>query len=43
MWLDYAVRSNPTYFLVDRNGNLAWGPEHRLPTKEELKDLLANR
>ncbi len=40
MCLDYAVRANPSYFLIDRNGYLAWGPESRLPTDEELKDLL---
>jgi len=40
MWLDYAVRSNPTYFLIDRDGNLAWGPKHALPTEEELNPLL---
>jgi thiol-disulfide isomerase/thioredoxin len=41
--LDYAVRGNPSYFLIDRNGFLEWGPwgpEHRLPTDEELIRLL---
>jgi len=40
MYLDYAIRGNPTYFLIDRNGYLAWGPENRLPTTEELSSLL---
>jgi hypothetical protein len=43
MCLDYAIRENPTYFLIDLNGNLAWGPENRLPTDNELNDLLNNR
>jgi thiol-disulfide isomerase/thioredoxin len=43
MYLDYAVRGNPTYFLIDRNGYLAWGPEHRLPTDNELINLLNAR
>jgi thiol-disulfide isomerase/thioredoxin len=41
MYLDYAVRGNPTYFLIDRTGNLAWGPERRLPTDDELTKLLS--
>ena len=40
MYLDYAVRGNPSYFLIDRNGYLVWGPEHRLPTDAELASLL---
>jgi thiol-disulfide isomerase/thioredoxin len=43
MCLDYAIRANPSYFLIDRNGYLAWGPENRLPTDDELKDLLDTR
>jgi len=43
MFLDYAVRGNPSYFMIDREGNLAWGPEHRLPTAEELSSLLEGR
>ena len=39
-YLDYAIRANPTYFLIDRQGRLAWGPEHRLPTEDELAELL---
>jgi len=39
-YLDYAIRWNPSYFLIDRSGCLAWGPESRLPTDEELKALL---
>lgn len=40
MYSDYAIRANPSYFLIDRNGYLVWGPEHRLPTEDELADLL---
>ena len=40
MCLDYAIRANPSYFLIDRNGHLVWGPENRLPTDNELMDLL---
>lgn len=40
MCLDYAIRANPTYFVIDRQGCLAWGPEHRLPTEDELTELL---
>ena len=40
MYLDYAVRSNPSYFMIDRDGYLVWGPENRLPTDDELSTLL---
>lgn len=40
MILDYAIRGNPSYFLIDRDGYLVWGPEHRLPTDDELTTLL---
>jgi thiol-disulfide isomerase/thioredoxin len=40
MFLDYAVRGNPSYFMIDREGYLAWEPEHRLPTADELSNLL---
>ena len=40
MFLDYAVRGNPSYFMIDRGGYLVWGPEHRLPTADELSNLL---
>ena len=43
MFLDYAVRGNPSYFMIDREGYLVWGPEHRLPTAEELSNLLEQR
>ncbi|MBN2132460.1 MAG: TlpA family protein disulfide reductase [Sedimentisphaerales bacterium] len=39
-YLDYAVRGNPSYFLIDRRGFLVWGPEHRLPTDQELTNSL---
>jgi thiol-disulfide isomerase/thioredoxin len=40
MHLDYAVRGNPSYFLIDRNSYLVWGPEDRLPTDDELEKML---
>ena len=40
MTLDYAIRGNPSYFMINRNGYLVWGPEHRLPTDDELESLL---
>ena len=40
MYLDYAIRSNPTYFMINRGGYLVWGPENRLPTADELSSLL---
>ena len=40
MFLDYAIRGNPSYFMIDREGYLAWGPEHRLPTPDEVANLL---
>jgi len=40
MCLDYAIRANPTYFLIDCRGCLVWGPEHRLATEDELTGLL---
>jgi thiol-disulfide isomerase/thioredoxin len=43
MFLDYAVRGNPSYFMIDREGYLAWGPEHRLPTPDELSNLLEQK
>jgi thiol-disulfide isomerase/thioredoxin len=43
MFLNYAVRGNPSYFMIDREGYLAWGPEHRLPTADELSNLLEQR
>ena len=40
MYLDYAIRGEPSYFLIDRDGYLVWGPEHRLPTDEEIMALI---
>ena len=39
-YLNYAVEANPTYYLIDRHGRLAWGPEHRLPTDKEIASML---
>ena len=40
MYLDYAIRGNPSYFLIDRDGDLVWGPESELPTEDKLAGLL---
>lgn len=42
MHLDYAIRSNPSYFIIDRDGYLVSGPENQLPTADELTSLLKN-
>jgi thiol-disulfide isomerase/thioredoxin len=34
------VRALPSYFLVDRQGRLVWGPEHGLPDEALLEQLL---
>jgi len=41
--LDYAIRAEPTYFLIDRDGHLVWGPEHRLPTDAEIMALIETK
>jgi thiol-disulfide isomerase/thioredoxin len=37
----FAVTSYPTYFLLDRQGKLAWGFEHSPPTDSLIEELLA--
>jgi thiol-disulfide isomerase/thioredoxin len=41
--VNYAVQAWPTYYLVDRRGHLAWGPNHDLPTEEILLPLLSGQ
>lgn len=41
--LNFAVAGNPTYFMINKKGQLAWGPTHELPTDEEIKYLLEQK
>jgi thiol-disulfide isomerase/thioredoxin len=36
----YMVRSLPTYFLLDRQGRLTHGPEHKIPSEEQIRQRL---
>jgi len=36
----YNVVAIPTYYLIDKEGNIAWGPEHAPPTNEIIEMLL---
>jgi len=38
---NYAVQAWPTYYLIDRQGNLAWGPSHDIPGDEILRQLIS--
>lgn len=37
----FGVTSYPTYFLLDRQGKMAWGFEHNPPTDSLIEELLA--
>ena len=37
----YKITGWPTYYLIDKQGNLAWGPEHSAPPEDLIKALLA--
>ena len=37
---NYAVQAWPTYYLIDRQGHLAWGPSHDLPKEQTFLPLL---
>jgi len=37
---DYSVRGWPTYYLIDKQGHIAWGPQHGLPSKGQIQTLL---
>jgi len=39
---DYDVGPVPTYFLIDRESYLAWGPKHAPPSEEYIESLLKN-
>ena len=36
----YMVRSLPSYFLLDRQGRLIHGPEHRMPSEKQIRQQL---
>lgn len=40
LWRKYAIEGIPTYFLIDRNGLLVWGPSHGLPEGQRILGLL---
>ena len=40
LWHKYAIEGIPTYFLIDRNGLLVWGPSHALPDPSRILELL---
>ncbi|MHC4905733.1 MAG: TlpA family protein disulfide reductase [Planctomycetota bacterium] len=37
---EYAIAAIPTYFLIDKQGRLAWGPGHEVPSIETIDQLL---
>lgn len=36
----YAVFGIPSYYLIDKNGCLIWGPEHEIPSEELIESML---
>ena len=36
---EYAIAAIPTYFLIDKQGKLVWGPEHDTPSVEMVEEL----
>jgi peroxiredoxin len=40
LWRKYAIEGMPTYFLIDRDGLLVWGPSHGLPDDRRILGLL---
>jgi len=38
---DYMVKGWPTYYLLDRDGLLVWGPSHSPPTPKDIESLLS--
>lgn len=39
---NYIVTGWPTYYLIDKDGYVAWGPEHDVPSDEQIEALLNN-
>lgn len=37
---NYAVTGWPTYYLINKQGHLAWGPKHKTPSEEQIESLL---
>ena len=38
---NYSVTGWPTYYLIDKQGLLVWGPQHAPPSEEQIELLLA--
>ena len=37
---DYGVTGWPTYYLIDKEGQLVWGPKHSPPSEKQVESLL---
>jgi thiol-disulfide isomerase/thioredoxin len=37
---EYAIAAIPTYFLIDKQGRLVWGPEHDTPSAGLIEQLI---
>ena len=37
---DYGIAAWPTYYLIDKQGAVVWGPEHAPPSERLIKSLL---
>jgi thiol-disulfide isomerase/thioredoxin len=42
-FLNYAIEGVPTFFMIDKQGRLAWGPKHELPDANEIERLLGDQ
>ena len=37
---NYSITGWPTYYLIDKQGRLVWGPKHSPPSEEQIESLL---
>jgi peroxiredoxin len=42
-YLNFAIEAEPSYFMIDKQGRLAWGPKYDLPDANEIGRLLGER